>query len=143
MKRYKSVCPCGSLNYHADRSTGDVACTTCWTHYEPETQEEVDMIGVCKGCGDQLTDITKEYCCDNCKPDYKEKRAKKMKEFEVIAGIEQLEQITITVGRRDASDSIKLMDAIEQVFDKADLTHNEQKSVAEWVWMEYGRGQDQ
>ncbi len=114
------------------------------------------MIGICKGCGAKLADPTKEYCHESCKPDYQEKmakrraekaeaeRAKRKSEFAEKAGIDlNSVQLTINVGRSGASESIKIMDAIEQLFDMTDLTHNEQKSVAEWVWMEYGRGQDQ
>lgn len=50
---------------------------------------------------------------------------------------------TLTVEYVGYNDSAKVINALTQLLDQADLTHNQQRSVAEWVWMEYGRGGDQ
>jgi hypothetical protein len=92
-----------------------------------------------------MSDISREYC-EKCTEFDGDKLCKPI----INSGLcihnhsetSPFERLSIDVPS-ELKEETKAIHIFSMAMDMFDLTHNQEKAVAEWVWMAYGRGGDQ
>lgn len=150
-----SYCPhCKTPNTHKKKKS-DVACLNCKTLYNTkdntETEEEDKGLKInnkCTGftvkkdhykvycnCGGEVVYSHRAWMCSESGVEYPIPEVKPKSEDPLSKHELWSFDIPTTI-----SETSKAIHCITEVFDRVDLTHNQQIAIAEWFYIEYGAG---